>query len=70
MPSHAKPKGRLCSHRRYELSCEEYDALVEHTEGRCQICRRSVPETGHGYLVVDHDWRIGWRTYPIPGTCT
>jgi hypothetical protein len=60
MAAHEKPKGRPCSHRRYKLSCEEYDALVEHAEARCQICRRSGPETGHGYLVVDHDFRLGY----------
>ncbi|MCU1687756.1 MAG: hypothetical protein JWQ81_8495 [Amycolatopsis sp.] len=60
MAAHTRPKGRVCSHRRYRLDCAAYDALVEYAGARCQICRRSGPETGHGYLVVDHDPMVGW----------
>jgi hypothetical protein len=60
MAEHPKPKGRSCSHRRYKLSCDDYDALVLHARGRCQICRRKGEETGHGYLVVDHDDKLGY----------
>ncbi|MDR3082116.1 MAG: endonuclease VII domain-containing protein [Streptomyces sp.] len=41
------------------MSCAEYDALVEHAGDRCQLCSRTGPETGHGYLVIDHDARLG-----------
>jgi hypothetical protein len=59
MASHVKPKGRPCSHARYRLTCEEYDALVHEADDRCQLCRRAGHETGHGFLVVDHDARLG-----------
>ncbi|OIJ95417.1 hypothetical protein BIV24_09045 [Streptomyces colonosanans] len=26
---------------------------------RCQLCGRTGEETGHGHLVVDHDFRVG-----------
>ncbi|MEV5944618.1 endonuclease domain-containing protein [Streptomyces sp. NPDC051994] len=59
MSTHVKPKGRLCSHARYRMSCTEYDALVDHAGNRCQLCCRTGPETGHGYLVIDHDAHLG-----------
>jgi hypothetical protein len=57
--SHARPKGRPCSHRRYRLDCAGYDALFEHADGRCQICGITGLETKHGFLVVDHDFLVG-----------
>lgn len=59
MPRHAIPSGRQCSHRRYFLDCADYDALVEHAADCCQICGRAGKETGHGYLVIDHDATLG-----------
>lgn len=32
---------------------------MREAEERCQMCRRKGGETGHGYLVVDHDARLG-----------
>lgn len=60
MADHTRPLGRACSHRRYLLDCDGYDALVRHADGRCQICGRTGAETGHGYLVIDHDDKLGY----------
>lgn len=57
--THAKPPKSPCAHRRYRMSCDEYDALVERAGARCEICRRAGEDTGHGYLVIDHDDRVG-----------
>lgn len=51
---HDKPKGRSCSHRRYQLSCPEYDQLFDLARDRCEIC--GTTSVG---LVVDHDPRLG-----------
>ncbi|WP_331736893.1 endonuclease VII domain-containing protein (plasmid) [Streptomyces canus] len=59
MPQHETPHRRACSHTRYKLSCAEYDELMHQADYRCQLCHRSAGETGHGHLVVDHDFRVG-----------
>ena len=41
------------------MSCDDYDDLIRHAESRCQLCGRTAGETGHGYLVIDHDPAIG-----------
>ncbi|HET6634947.1 MAG TPA: endonuclease domain-containing protein [Streptomyces sp.] len=56
---HAASSGRPCSHSRYGLTCCAYDQLVREAGGRCQICGRAGQATGRGYLVVDHDPKIG-----------
>lgn len=50
---YADPHAR-CAHRRYKLTCEEYDALVSATDGCCAVCGTYVPR-----LLVDHDHRLG-----------
>lgn len=56
---HTKPPKSPCSHRVYQMDCAEYDRLLEHAGGRCQICRAAPEETKHRFLVVDHDFRVG-----------
>lgn len=51
---HEKPKGRSCSHRRYQLNCQDYDLLLDRARNRCEICSDKIAG-----LVVDHDARIG-----------
>jgi len=41
--------------RRYGITVEEYDALLESQEGRCKVCRR-LPQKMR--LQVDHDHEI------------
>lgn len=42
------------THLTYRLSCEEYEELVAHAGGRCQICRTLPEETDRGKLCIDH----------------
>lgn len=41
-------------HRYYRLTCEEFDALVKRSEGRCDICGVIT-----FLLVIDHDHDLG-----------
>ena len=41
--------------RTYGITVEEFDALVEHADGRCPICLKPFK----GTPVVDHDHRDG-----------
>jgi hypothetical protein len=41
------------------LDCEDFDALVRDHDGRCAICKITGSETGHGFLVIDHDPLVG-----------
>lgn len=59
MATHVKPKGRPCSHRVYQLDCDEYERLLTHADGRCQICGVAPERTEQGFLVVDHDAGVG-----------
>ena len=54
MPNHAPPSPKSpCAHKLYQLSCDDYDRLMEHAGGACQICGF------RGFLVVDHDAGVG-----------
>jgi hypothetical protein len=57
--THQRPKTSPCGHKIYGLSCPDYDRLVTHAHGTCQICGASPGQTGHGFLVIDHDNAIG-----------
>jgi hypothetical protein len=57
--NHARPPSGRCTHRNYNLSCEEFDELVVDHEGRCAICGCMGPESKLGVLVIDHDFRHG-----------
>ena len=51
--------------RNYDLTVEQWDALVASQNGRCKICM----ETPTGKLVVDHDHRSGLRRGLICRPC-
>jgi hypothetical protein len=52
MPHHAS--GISCTvHRKYLLTCQDYDSLWERSGGACEVCGTS------GNLVIDHDHRYG-----------
>ncbi|MFD3520432.1 endonuclease domain-containing protein [Streptomyces sp. NPDC058653] len=57
--SHAPPRSAPCAHKAYELACDDYDRLIEHARGVCEICGIAPEQTGHGFLVVDHDATVG-----------
>jgi hypothetical protein len=46
---------RICQHRVYRMSCEDYDALEERSGKRCEMCG-----TSERRLEVDHDHSLGW----------
>lgn len=50
--------GGCARHRQYKLSCDQYDALHEESQGACQICRTPERESSHGKLHIDHSG--GW----------
>ncbi|MET9190106.1 endonuclease domain-containing protein [Streptomyces tendae] len=56
--THIPPAKSRCAHRKYGLSCADYDRLHEHAGGACQICGRHELDTRYG-LVVDHDAKVG-----------
>jgi hypothetical protein len=45
---------RICRHRSYYLSCDEYDKLRKRAGGRCEICRIPESQTYKGFLYIDH----------------
>lgn len=50
---------RTCHHRKYMLTCDDYDHLRQRAHGRCEMCRTRAKDTGHGILYIDHDPRRG-----------
>lgn len=59
MPNHVPPRSGRCSHKVYDMTCDDYDQLVDDADGRCQICRVAPHETNRGFLVIDHDAKVG-----------
>lgn len=57
--SHAAPRSAPCAHKAYELTCADYDRLLNFATGVCQACGTPPDQTGHGFLVVDHDATVG-----------
>lgn len=44
-----------CTHRQYNITCEQYDDLLSRAGFACQLCRRAADR-----LVIDHDHALGW----------
>lgn len=57
--AHQPPERSRCGHKVYGLSCQDYDRLVADAKGSCQICDVKPEQTKHGFLVVDHDAKVG-----------
>jgi hypothetical protein len=45
---------RCLNHRRYKLSCDQYDDLLKRSGGVCEICRRPLARTRGSRLAIDH----------------
>lgn len=44
-----------CSnHRRYKLSCQQYEGLLDRAGGICEMCRRPLARGPRGRLAIDH----------------
>lgn len=57
-----------CTHAlSYGLTCDDYDSLRERAKDRCEICRRSGPETPRGELVIDHFHSEGQGLFFVRG---
>ncbi len=50
---------RLCRHRGYQLSCEEFDEIAARAGNCCEICRRPAALEYHKVLYIDHDHEFG-----------
>jgi len=48
-----------CQHKKYQLSCADYEALQVRAQRCCEICGTPGTETPHGFLVIDHDATAG-----------
>jgi hypothetical protein len=48
-----------CGHRKYRMTCAQFDRLVERSGGNCEICRVPAEETNLGTLNIDHDPWVG-----------
>jgi hypothetical protein len=54
-----------CIHRRYRLTCTQYEALVWRSAGACEVCKRPASEEDNGWrqvsgrLQIDHDHQLG-----------
>lgn len=57
--THLRPRGRMCTHSSYRMTCEEFDSLLTRAKERCEICRTPPEKTGHGILFIDHDYEVG-----------
>lgn len=44
-----------CTHRQYNVSCEQFDDLLVTARFACQLCRQTSDR-----LVIDHDHALGW----------
>ncbi|MFF1834161.1 endonuclease domain-containing protein [Streptomyces sp. NPDC058231] len=52
---HARRPDLKCTHvYSYRLTCDEYEAMRDRAQDRCEICDRLDRETPRGELVIDH----------------
>jgi hypothetical protein len=55
--------------RRYGITFEDFEALLEAQGGGCAICGTQTPTGNHGRLVVDHDHATGAVRGILCGRC-
>lgn len=48
-----------CTHRKYLMSCEQWDQLNAQANGQCQICGSLGCQTKNGKLFIDHEPHVG-----------
>lgn len=54
------PGHRNCNHRKYRLTCKEYEALIRRAGGNCEGCGTPEAEAYFGQLIIDHATDLGW----------
>lgn len=52
--------GAACLHRKYKLTCDEFNQLHDSDSSRCRICRVAEPDAPRGVLFIDHDLDLGY----------
>jgi len=55
--------------RKYNLSLEDYDKLIEQQDGKCAICNTENPGGHHKRFVVDHNHKTGEVRALLCSTC-
>lgn len=53
-PSTYRDHDTCTNHRRYKLSCQQYEGLLERADGICEMCRRPLARGPRGRLAIDH----------------
>lgn len=48
-----------CTHRKYLLTCSQYETLLSRSAGKCEICGFPAEENPGGKLYIDHDHALG-----------
>ncbi|MGJ3559001.1 endonuclease domain-containing protein [Streptomyces sp. INA 01156] len=51
---HARRPDLRCAHVLYRLTCDEYEAMRDRAQDRCELCGIPDHETPRGQLVIDH----------------
>lgn len=41
------------------MTCQQFDALLARSNGRCELCSIPAAETRRGFFVIDHDHKVG-----------
>lgn len=44
----------LCNHTAYGLTCEDYEAMRDRAQDKCEICNTPDHQTTRGRLIIDH----------------
>lgn len=54
------PGHETCHHGAYRMNCDEYEALLRRSQGRCEICGIARRDAPTGQLYIDHDGKYGY----------
>ncbi len=60
---------RRCRFRKYGLTLEKYEALLQEQDNRCAICGKAGEDAPRGRLCVDHDHRTQKYRALLCGHC-
>lgn len=56
---HDRSANRTCQHRKYGMSCDDYEDFLDVADGGCQICRAPAGVISTQLMYIDHDPRYG-----------
>lgn len=49
-----------CIHRKYRLTCAQFEDLLDRSSNRCEGCGTAAESTYFGRLIIDHASDLGW----------